>query len=86
MSKFDFYAKLCFEQPQLIQSFGYPVEEHVVTTSDGYILVIHRIPNALGSPVLLGHCLVGSSATWVFGPRDNSLAYMLADAGNEPNT
>ena len=68
-------------QPQLIRSYGYQVEEHVVTTSDGYILVNHRIPNVKGSPVLLGHCLVGSSATWAFGPRDNSLAYMLADEG-----
>jgi lysosomal acid lipase/cholesteryl ester hydrolase len=68
------------------------VEEHEVTTEDGYILTLHRIPHGLDaaaapkrrrrSPVFLGHCLVGSSAIWAFGPRDNSLAFMLADAGD----
>ena len=61
-----------------------------MTTSDGYILALHRIPNRMipnripnrrRTPVLLGHCLVGSSAIWTFGPTDQSLAYQLADAG-----
>lgn len=73
----------------MIRYFGYPVEEHEVFTEDGYILTLHRIPHGLdenshekGRPVaFLGHCLVGSSAIWTFGPRDNSLGYMLADAG-----
>ena len=58
-----------------------------MVTEDGYILTIHRIPPKKASgvkrppPVFLGHCLVGSSAIWVFGPPDNSLAYMLSDAG-----
>ncbi|XP_059099601.1 gastric triacylglycerol lipase-like [Tigriopus californicus] len=30
--------------PQLIQYWGYPVESHWITTSDGYILNYHRIP------------------------------------------
>ncbi len=87
-------------QPQLIESFGYPVEEHEVITEDGYILNIHRIPHRRSEagnvededsaeavakekkiPVLLGHCLVGSSAIYAFGPRENSLAYVLADQG-----
>ena len=29
--------------PQLIKYWGYPVEEHWVTTTDGYILGLHRI-------------------------------------------
>ena len=29
----------------MIQYWGYPVEEHYVTTSDGYILMMHRIPH-----------------------------------------
>ena len=29
---------------QLITSKGYPAERHFVTTSDGYILQMHRIP------------------------------------------
>ena len=61
-----------------------------MVTEDGYILTLHRIPPSssgyndglrLTWPVFLGHCLVGSSAIWAFGPPDNSLAYMLADAG-----
>ena len=30
-------------QPELVKSFGYPIEEHQVTTEDGYILALHRI-------------------------------------------
>ena len=62
------------------------MEEHQVATEDGYILTLHRIPSRERtsrklSPVFLGHCLVGSSAIWVFGPPDNSLAYMLSNSG-----
>jgi lysosomal acid lipase/cholesteryl ester hydrolase len=67
------------------------VEEHTVVTNDGYILSLHRIPgspnelpndieNERKPPVLLGHCLLGSSAIWSFHP-ENSLAYQLADEG-----
>ena len=30
-------------------------------------------------PVLLGHCLMASSSMWIFGPKNNSLGYLLAD-------
>lgn len=84
-------------QPELIRSYGYPAEEHKVTTSrDGYILTLHRIPprddpegaggppsRGAGIPVLLGHCLFGSSAIWTFGPTNHSLAYLLADEGKQ---
>jgi hypothetical protein len=63
-----------------------------VTTEDGYTLTLHRIPGRPNPnpnpetenrkiPVLLGHCLVGTSAIWAFGPAENSLAYLLADQG-----
>lgn len=58
-----------------------------MTTSDGYILSIHRIPHGRNetqnnkNPVFLGHSLVGSSAVWTFGPPENSLAFILADLG-----
>ena len=28
----------------MITYWGYPVEEHLVTTDDGYVLTMHRIP------------------------------------------
>jgi len=72
--------------PQLIRYWGYPVEEHWVTTGDGYILGLHRIPHGRSSPsprgvVYLQHCLTCSSAVWAFGPPSKSLGYLLADAG-----
>jgi len=75
--------------PQLIKYWGYPVEEHWVTTTDGYILGLHRIPHGRSSvssssprPVVyLQHCLTCSSAVWTFGPPSKSLGYLLADAG-----
>ena len=78
-------------QPELIRSYGYPVEEHSVVTEDGYILTLHRIPHGSKDstnnsssthkvPVLLGHCMVASSAVWSFMPN-HSLAYTLADNG-----
>ena len=74
----------------MINYWGYDVEEHQVTTVDGYILTMHRIPRGKNEssdskepkyPVFLGHCLLCSSAIFSFGPPDNSIAYMLADAG-----
>merc|ERR1712130_737877 len=65
--------------PTLINYWGYHVEEHWVTTEDGYILGLHRIPHGRGetsSPrpvVYLQHCLTCSSAIWVFGPPEKSL-------------
>jgi len=83
-------AKITMQVPDIIRSFGYPAEEHWVTTPDGYIVALHRIPaghpegqhpEGGGVPVLLGHCLVGSSAMFSWGPPDSSLAYVLADKG-----
>ena len=63
-------------QPVIIAKDGYPVETHEVVTKDGYILELHRIPfgkNSLGtngSPVLLMHGILSSSADWVLtGPE-----------------
>ena len=68
------------------------MEEHFVTTEDGYILGVHRIPHGRetknktkeGFPrpsVFLGHGLMSSSASFSWGPANKSLAYILADAG-----
>lgn len=76
--------------PELVKTKGYPLEEHFVTTSDGYVLGTYRIPHGREGaspgptprrPVLLQHGLLDSSATWVLNDPDQSLALILADAG-----
>jgi len=75
--------------PDLIKYWGYPVEEHWVTTEDGYILGLHRIPHGRtggggGEPrpvAYLQHGLTSSSASWTSGPPEKSLGYVLADEG-----
>ncbi|CAF0842296.1 unnamed protein product [Adineta ricciae] len=71
---------------QVIQTKGYPCEEHKVITDDGYILGIFRIPHgrnssSIGRPVLLQHGLLDAAVTWVMNFPDQSLAFILADAG-----
>ncbi|XP_025991603.1 lipase 3 isoform X3 [Solenopsis invicta] len=72
----------------MVEQYGYPAEEHNVTTEDGYNLKIHRIP---GSPLLnnkikkeivfLEHAILCSSDAWViYGPKKD-LAFLLADQG-----
>ncbi|KAJ8675723.1 hypothetical protein QAD02_011509 [Eretmocerus hayati] len=66
----------------MIRQENYPSETHTVTTDDGYILTIYRIPGPPGSiPVLLQHGLLESSADWLVPGRGRSLAYMLSDQG-----
>ncbi|XP_058986525.1 lipase 3-like [Musca domestica] len=68
---------------------GYPSESHFVTTPDGYVLNLFRIPysnnlkneNAYRPAVLLQHGLLSNSDCWISGGPDNALAYLLADAG-----
>ncbi|MPC27351.1 Gastric triacylglycerol lipase [Portunus trituberculatus] len=72
---------------EIIEAMGYPTEIHHVTTADGYILELHRIPHGINStggdrPVaLLQHCLLCSSADYIMNTPDQALAYVLADAG-----
>ncbi|GFS23307.1 lipase [Elysia marginata] len=80
---------LHIEIVELIPSKGYPCETHTITTLDGYILELHRIPygrnykRRLGHrPVaLLQHGLIGSSTTWLLNSAHQSLPFLLADAG-----
>jgi len=65
---------------EIITSKGYPCEEHYVTTQDGYILGVFRMPNK-GPPVFLQHGLEDSSFTWVLNYPDQSLSYILYNAG-----
>jgi hypothetical protein len=66
---------------QIVQKRGYALETHYITTEDGYILTVFRIPGktAEAPPVLLQHGLLDSSFTWVSNFEDESLSYMLSD-------
>ncbi|XP_030034036.2 lipase 3, partial [Manduca sexta] len=61
---------------QLIIKNKYPVEEHHVTTDDGYILTVIRMPND-GPPVYLMHGLLCSADDFVTTNLPNSIAYNL---------
>ncbi|KAL6431836.1 hypothetical protein ACFW04_007361 [Cataglyphis niger] len=74
-----FNANLSLE---MIRKAGYPAEAHVITTEDGYILTLHRIPGGNDSlPVLLQHGLLCTSTDWVILGKGKALAYLLADQG-----
>ncbi|KAL1437622.1 hypothetical protein MTO96_048769 [Rhipicephalus appendiculatus] len=82
---------------ELITSKGYPVEEHTVTTDDGYVLRVQRIPHERSNtaqrttnytvdsegktPVLVLHGTAMSSADFVLNFPHQSLGFLLADAG-----
>ncbi|CAB3239683.1 unnamed protein product [Arctia plantaginis] len=77
-----------FETGKRIAADGFPAETHYVTTSDGYILEIHRIPHgrrgdstAKRPVVFLMHGLLGASNNYIGLGVNNSLAYNLADEG-----
>lgn len=72
----------------MIEPQDYICEEHTVTTEDGYILSLQRIPVGRSGgtrgnrpPVLLQHGLLMDGITWLLLPPDQSLAFLLADNG-----
>ncbi|NXK96007.1 LIPM Lipase, partial [Formicarius rufipectus] len=73
---------------EIIRYHGYPSEEYEVTTEDGYILAVFRIPagrnnqNTGKKPaVLLHHGILADSIHWISNMPVHSLGFLLADAG-----
>nr|CAD7265972.1 unnamed protein product [Timema shepardi] len=76
---------------ELVRKSGYPCEEHLVVTEDGYILTVHRIPIGrvpsnqinLRPPVLLVHGILSTSDCWMLTPPDKTLRGTSAPAAEE---
>ncbi|KAF3443380.1 hypothetical protein FNV43_RR13062 [Rhamnella rubrinervis] len=73
----------------MVEIQGYTCQEHKVTTKDGYILGLQRIPvgrsannkTSNSPPVLLQHGVLVDAVSWLLGSPNESLAFMLADSG-----
>ncbi|CAL2250811.1 unnamed protein product [Prunus armeniaca] len=67
--------------------YGYQCQELQVTTQDGYILSLQRIPEGRHSngtkkpPVLIQHGLLVDGVTWLLNSPDRNLPLILADNG-----
>jgi lysosomal acid lipase/cholesteryl ester hydrolase len=66
--------------PELVQKYGYPVEEHIVETEDGYLLTHFRIPHGRAGasarrrrPVILQHGIASASDMWILMGPERSL-------------
>ncbi|CAN7981888.1 unnamed protein product, partial [Ixodes pacificus] len=76
---------------QLISTKGYPVEDHEVVTRDGYVIAMQRIPRGRNeslnatlsnkTSVFLQPGMLASSTDYVQNFPNQSLAFILADAG-----
>lgn len=61
---------------------GYPVEEHQVTTSDGYVLLVARIPRPRSrQATFFVHGVFDTSLCWVCNGVTGSQAFAAWDAG-----
>ncbi|XP_022688816.1 gastric triacylglycerol lipase-like isoform X1 [Varroa jacobsoni] len=71
---------------ELVRSRGFEFETHEVTTKDGYIIEMHRVyhkkfSNSVRPALMLGLPLFCTSAITVVDYRNNTAAYLFADAG-----
>ncbi|KAF8771251.1 gastric triacylglycerol lipase-like [Argiope bruennichi] len=82
----DFYRNVS----ELITSKGYPAEDHIVQTEDGFLLSVQHIAHGRNGPstfqskrkvVFLQHGFLSASHDWVINFPHQSLGFILADAG-----
>jgi hypothetical protein len=67
--------------PEIIKAKGFGYEDFEVTTKDGYELTVMHVKGKKGGPVVfLMHGLFSSAETWILN-GDNSVAFLLANAG-----
>ncbi|KAF2316442.1 hypothetical protein GH714_041783 [Hevea brasiliensis] len=72
-----------------VRIHGYECDEFHVTTQDGYILGLQRIPKGLNTsgdsankpPVLLQHGILVDGACWLINAPEQNLPMILADKG-----
>ncbi|KAH8361092.1 hypothetical protein KR200_004161, partial [Drosophila serrata] len=78
-----------FFKVDFIKDHGYPAERHYVTTEDGYIISLFRIPYSHNLQnqdekkpiVFLQHGLLSSSDGWISLGPDDAMPFLLSDAG-----
>lgn len=78
---------------EIVEASGYKIREHIVTTRDGYLLVIHKLenPKFIGTNhvnaskiVYFHHGLMTNSELFVLGSTKlKTLPYLLVDLGYE---
>jgi hypothetical protein len=81
----DFWRSL----EEMVKNEGMNLESHEVITEDGYINQVYRINNFKDlsdtkkkrPAVLLVHGMIDSSDAWIVNGRNNSIGFILADAG-----
>ncbi|GAM20357.1 hypothetical protein SAMD00019534_035320 [Acytostelium subglobosum LB1] len=67
---------------EIVEQAGYPYEQYHVTTEDGYILLLERIPNKQSKHILyLQHGVFDNSFAWVATGPTQSLAFAAHDQG-----
>eukprot|EP01112_Ceratiomyxa_fruticulosa_P008441 TRINITY_DN2189_c0_g2_i1.p1 TRINITY_DN2189_c0_g2~~TRINITY_DN2189_c0_g2_i1.p1 ORF type:complete len:757 (-),score=148.47 TRINITY_DN2189_c0_g2_i1:227-2497(-) len=67
---------------EIISQAGYPYQNHTVTTDDGYILSLERIPNPGSKDVVyFQHGIFDNSFAWVANGSTGSLAFRAWEQG-----